>query len=237
MYKKQVFIGSNDVDFNLELKMSSLFKIFQDVAVDHAEQLGVGKAKTIDLGMAWIITRFNVKIYDIPKYLQTVEVITYPVINTKFIFPRYFAIKDLDGSLLVEATSSWIVINSSTRRIVLNPFLDFIWPNEELPNTITLPNKVISTDSSLIEERLVRYSDTDLNGHMNNTRYIDYIIDLHDLDFYKENKVKSILINFNKELKNNDIVKLYSNREIKEYIKGEVDSNNVFDVEIEFIKR
>ena len=87
-----------------------------------------------------------------------------------------------------------------------------------------------------METRKVRYSDIDLNGHLNNTKYIDYIIDLHDSDFYKKNSIVRFLINYEKELMDNDVLNLFSDHQNPEYIKGEVDKT-AFEVNISYQER
>ena len=57
MYEKKYHIGTSDVDMNLELRLSSLFLMMQDVATEHAELLGVGMSETIGKGQFWVITR------------------------------------------------------------------------------------------------------------------------------------------------------------------------------------
>ena len=68
MYAKKLLIGSNDVDQFLELKLSSFFKMMQDIATEHAEELDIGKGQTIDKGLYWVITRFSIDIINMPKY-------------------------------------------------------------------------------------------------------------------------------------------------------------------------
>ena len=63
MYAKKLLIGSNDVDQFLELKLSSFFKMMQDIATEHAEELDIGKKQTIDKGFYWVITRFSIDIF------------------------------------------------------------------------------------------------------------------------------------------------------------------------------
>ena len=237
MLEKKYFIGSNDVDFNLDLKLSSLFKIMQDIAVEHAEKLGVGKKKTMDVGLNWVISRIKVEIYKTPKYQQTITVRTHPGKTIKFVFPRYFEIIDENDEVLIRASSTWLVIESASRKLSLNPFPNFELPGEEYETQITQPEKVGLFDSTLVENRKVRFSDTDLNGHMNNTRYIDFITDIHDSAFYKNKRISKIIINYNKELKDNQTVSLYSSHSNPEFIKGEVEGNNIFTVEISYEDR
>ena len=70
MHSKPFFIGSNDVDQFLELKLSSFFKMMQEVATEHAEMFNIGKANTLDKGLFWVITRIEVDIVRAPRYLE-----------------------------------------------------------------------------------------------------------------------------------------------------------------------
>ena len=110
-------------------------------------------------------------------------------------------------------------------------------PPEHYEGELDLPKKCIVSDSMLIETRKVRYSDVDLNGHLNNTKYIDYIIDIHDSGFYQKNRISHFVINYNKELMDNDIFSMYSNNNNPEYIKGEIDNSIAFEVNISYKER
>ena len=237
MYKKEYYIGSNDVDRFLELKLSSFFKLMQDIATEHAEVLDIGKSQTIDKGLYWVITRIELDIIKMPKYLETVVLKTYPGDDLKFIFPRYFQLEDLKGHVLIRASSTWMVLNKESHRPSLNPFNGKRIPPEHYEGELNMPSKCISSDVSLVETRKVRYSDVDLNGHLNNTKYIDYILDVHDSEFYKKNRISHFVINYDKELMDNNLFNLYSNSSNPEYIKGEIDSATAFEVNIAYQNR
>ena len=234
MYEKKYHIGTSDVDINLELKLSSLFLMMQDVATEHAEVLGVGMSQTIEKGQFWVITRYSVSIDKNPKYLEDIIVRTYPGDDKKFIFPRYFEIVNQDGEIVIRASSTWCVLKKEDRSISLNPFNGKVLPPEHHDGEEPLPLKVIPDEKHLVETRKVRYSETDLNGHLNNTKYIDYIIDLHDHVFYKEHRISHITINYEKEILAGDNVSLFSNGKNPEYVNGSVDGKNIFEAEIKY---
>ena len=236
MYKKNYYIGSNDVDQFLELKLPSFFRMMQDIATEHAEVFDIGKAKTLDKGMYWVITRIEIDIIDMPKYLSTVTLKTYPGDDMRFIFPRYFQLEDEKGNVLIKASSTWMVLNRETHHICLNPFEGFKSPTEHMEGEQPLPAKCVSAEGELVETRKVRYSDIDLNGHLNYTKYIDYIVDIHDSDFYKKNRIKHFLVNYEKELKDDNELSLYSNKSNPEYIKGVV-GELAFSVNITYTDR
>ena len=89
----------------------------------------------------------------------------------------------------------------------------------------------------MVDSHKVRYTEIDLNGHLNNTSYVEYILNTHDNEFYKHNRISSININYDKEIKNTEIVDLFSNKESPEIIKGRVNGENRFTAKIEYEKR
>ena len=92
MYKEKIKITSIDVDNNFELKLSSLFKIMQEVASNHVESLNVGHYDLLKHNLLWVVIRIEVKIYKAIKLDDIITVTTHPGEQKSFIFPRYFQI-------------------------------------------------------------------------------------------------------------------------------------------------
>lgn len=234
MYSKKYIVGPSDADQNLNAKISTLFIYMQDVAMEHAEELGIGKANTMDKGMMWVITRTALTIYRLPKYLEEVTVSTYPGDDMKFIFPRYYNIKDKDGNILMTASSTWMVLNKNSHGVNFNPFNGKVLPSEHMDKEEPLPSKIQPSEVSLIDKRKVRNSDVDINNHLNNTRYIEYLFDSHDSEFYKTHIVKHLTIEYKKEIKNNQTVEIYSNGVNPEYIQAKVDEQTCFEAIVDY---
>ncbi len=238
MYQEKIFVNSNDVDDHFDLKISTIFKYFQQVSTNHSELLGLGKKDTFDKGMFWVITRMHVKIYKMPKMLDTLTVTTHPGDSMMFIFPRYYQIYDQDGDLCIAASAAWVLLDNKTHKVITKPFGDgYSFKGESLPEDLKLPDRVTYDNVFKVETRKVRYNDIDLNGHLNNTKYIDYIIDTHDINFYKKFRVKEILINYEKEISNNDLVDLYTDGKMPEIIVGDVESAHSFVAKVTYETR
>lgn len=238
MYQEKILVTSNDVDDHYELKISTIFKYLQQVSTNHAELIGVGKKDTVDKGMFWVITRIKVVIHKMPKMLDELIVTTHPGETLAFIFPRFYQIYNLKGELMISASSSWALLDNVTRKIKMKPFdNDFKLPYEKDDKDISLPEKVNVEDVTFIDKRKVRYSDIDLNCHLNNTKYIDYLIDIHDIDFYKKHRIKEILINYDKEIRYNDEVEFYSNNKEEEIVVGKINDVHAFSSLIKYEDR
>lgn len=227
-YYKEIELDVEHVDKNKELRLSNLFLLFQEVAQEHAEILGIGKDKVFNNGRKWIITRQNVKINRLPKFGEKIKVYTYPGKNNPFFFYRSFYISDEKDNILVTSTSIWTILDASTNKIVANPFGHPL-PEESREFELPIPQKIEENPTNKFKEREIFYSDIDLNGHLNNTRYLELIQNLHDSDFYKNNKVDGIIINYFSEIKENEIVTLYLDKiDKKEIIKGAVNDRDCF---------
>ena len=238
MYQEKIFINSNDVDDHYDLKISTIFKYLQQVSTNHSEILGVGKKDTVEKGMFWVITRMKVKILKMPMMLETLTVTTHPGETMSFIYPRHYEVYNEQGELCIVGNAIWVLLDLNTHQVKMKPFPDgFVIPAEKLPEDLGMPEKVISDNLEKVETRRVRYSDIDLNAHLNNTKYIDYIIDIHDIDFYKKHRVKEILINFEKEIKNGDSVELFSDGNFPEIIVGNVDGTRSFSAKVSYEDR
>lgn len=218
-HSKQFYISTCRVDKNKKLRLSDLFSLFQDVAGEHGEMLDIGKAKTTDVGRKWIITRYVVKIERLPIYGETVRIYTYPCKNNPCFFYRNYFVKDEQDNIVIKASSIWAILETKTNKIVFNPFKKPL-PEESFDFELGIPEKILDDVDNKVGEYRIQYSDLDLNGHANNSRYIEMIQNLHDSDFRNEHEYDSILINYFAELKEKDVVNLYSNNSNPEIIKG-----------------
>ena len=230
-------ITSVDTDLNLETKLSNLFLMFQEVSSRDSEKLGIGKADTIDKGLRWVITRFEVEIINMPKYGDNVSVITYPGDNNPLFFYRHFVIEDKKHNVLVRASSVWAVINANTHQVVKDPFHGKILIKEHLDDELPVPSKIEGDAQEFIYKTTIRYSDIDLNSHLNNTRYIELIQNAFDLSFYQENIIERININYLAELRAGDTVEIYSNKANPCIIVGRKDDKNHFVSKITYKNR
>lgn len=238
MYKEKVQITSVDVDENLELRLSNLFKYMQQVASNHAENIGVGHWELLKHNMLWVVIRMEVKIYRTPKLDEIITVTTHPGETRSFIYPRLFEVYDNKGNLIVAASSLWTIIDKTTRRVVLKPEGLAKIKAEVNKSDLPLPEKVDGETSNLVDTRKVRYTEIDLNGHLNNTQYIEFILDTHEPSFYREHRITGINITYEKEIRSGHVVNLYSDLKTPvEVIKGTVDGGNHFIAQLTYEKR
>ena len=68
IYEKKLRLRSSDVDVDRRLRTSVLFSMFQEAAIAHTEELGMGRAKTLDKGLLWIVSLQKLEVLRMPEY-------------------------------------------------------------------------------------------------------------------------------------------------------------------------
>lgn len=212
MFKKEYIVSNNDVDNRFLLKVPAIFRYFQDVALLATEESKVDSVSLSKKNIDWVITRMSVEIKRLPKCSETIYVHTYPGKDMAMLYPRYFFITDKEGNIIIRSSSIWALINNETRKVIVDRDVISKLPAEQRDDQLPLPEKIIVPEASnLAETRIVHYSDLDFNTHMNNVRYIETLMDLHDVAFYKKNRISLITLNYMKEVKEKEIISVYSN--------------------------
>ncbi len=201
-YTQHLIVKVDEVDVFKLMKIEATLKHFQEVAMIHAEMLGNGRNELAKHNAFWVLSRISLKINQLPKLEEEIYLKTWPNEQVKFMFPRNYVITNKDGKTLIEASSIWMIMNSNTRQVEVNP--NYVIFNSELDQIKGIKtNKVIFDENKKfksIEHKIV-YSDLDINQHVNNVSYLRWVFDLIDLDNLSSHQVTEVDINYLHELK------------------------------------
>ncbi len=173
VYRRELRLRSSDVDMHRRLRTSVLFSLMQEAAIEHTEALGMGREKTLDRGVLWIVTLQSAKILRMPAYDEDIVLRSWPGKTMHLLFPRYCALDTAAGEPLVRASALWSLLDAKTRKLVfperIGVEIEGVLTGDEHPIP-SAPRAIPCTGS---RDFTVPYSYVDLNGHMNNTRYFD----------------------------------------------------------------
>ena len=219
MYQKSYVVSNNDVDKYFRLKIPAIFRYFQDVALLATESKGVDSISLSKRNIDWVITRMTVQIKRLPKCDEEIVVCTHPGKDMAMLYPRYFYIMDAKGEIIVSSSSIWALIDNNTRKVIVDRDVISKLPPESYDCQPDLPEKLAeSPNKRFIEKRTIHYSDLDFNSHMNNVRYVELLMDVHDTAFYDAHSVKRITLNYMRELKEKEAVDVYTDASSPETI-------------------
>ena len=237
MYKKEFIISNNDVDYRFYLKPANLYRIFQDIALKATEEVGSDSISLSKRGIDWVITRMDVEIKRLPRCNEKITVCTYPGKDLAMLYPRYFYILDENNNVIIRASSIWALIDAKTRKVIVDKDTIKKLPPETSEYELPLPGKIAaSEEKNLIETRTIHYSDLDFNCHMNNVRYVELLMDVHDFEFYKTHRPTFISLNYMKEIREKDKVSVYSDLNNPETIEVQVDGGTSFLAKVTFVE-
>ncbi|MDR2965906.1 MAG: acyl-ACP thioesterase [Treponema sp.] len=173
------------IDKSDRLTLDTVFNYFQEAAISHAENLGVGREAMAQTGQGWVLSRLTVLINRRPKYCETITVRSWPRGGEKLFAMRNFDIRDKDNIPVVAAKSAWIIVDIEKRRPLRPQFIMDQLPQNDGIDTIPseanavagLPERGNLTKAA---EQKALYTDIDFNGHVNNVSYIKWIEDTLD---------------------------------------------------------
>lgn len=198
-------IGTYECDFLGRWKLSAIFQQLTEAAGNHAAQLGSGMDELGEYNLFWVYARIKLMVYRYPGAAERIRVQTWPKsLQQRLFYIRDFHLHDEQEKLIAAATSAWLVINGKDRKLVPPRKLEkLVLPNSPDKHGLDEPlEKLVMPDGG--EEcyrRTVRFSDLDVLGHMNNSRYVEGICDAFDLNRYQSQEISWLQVNFDTEVR------------------------------------
>ncbi len=232
LWEDTIYVKSYDVDHTGRLKLASLFNYFQETAGNHATHLGVGYEKLRSLGFFWVLSRAKVQINRLPEWRETVALTTWPKGQEGLLFMRDFRLLDEHHETIVTGSTGWLLIDTEYNKPHLARDLQLTLPANEHGHAIETPLKKLrqSEKLDLAYKRRVLPSDLDVNNHVNNARYLEWITDCFDIQHAASSAVSAIQVNYVGEAVLDDVVCLHKTPDQSgnsTYIEGVIDTKGI----------
>jgi len=241
IWKEHYKLRTFDVDLTNHVKISSMFNFMQESASNSADSLGFGYDQLIDEQLFWVLSRAKIAFNMLPSLGDEIMIETWPRGLDKIFALRDFLIYDAKNALIGKATTSWLMVDGKTKRPIRTDTLAQRIPIIEAKSAINeVCGKIENiSNTELINEVKVGYIDIDINQHLNNVKYIEYILNCFPIDYYKNNSINKLQVNFLSESRYNDVICLYkckTNEEDSKYYVEGINQNDhkVFQASIEW---
>lgn len=202
VYTEAFTLRTRDVDFMERWRADAILTAMQEVGTTQAELLGFGRDALLAHNLVFVLVRTLLEMKEYPHLNDTVLLKTWPGTSNRFFCPRHHTFHRPDGTPLGAAHTLWSLIDVSTRRVVSPLKSAIVFPDtSDMSPPCSVPAKVVQLVAPALEcAYKPLYSDLDLNGHVNNTRYVTWLCDQLGSDALKENTIGRLLINYNKEI-------------------------------------
>ena len=200
-------VGSFLVDFNKKMSLHGLMSLLQETAWCHADHLGHGYAQTDKRGAAWVLIRQRVEMEIWPGWGDTLSVRTWLRPPGPVVVTRDFELL-VGDRLMGRAAAHWITIDQGSRRPIPLQFPDEPGQFRAGGHLEIEPSRLptLADDLEVLAEFEVRPSDLDMNRHVNNTRFAQWVLDALPWQVHESYTLRSYQINFLAEARLGDRV-------------------------------
>jgi len=208
IFRQNFTLSDMEVDCFGRLKLSTLLYFAQEVAGHHSDLLGTSYNYLAQKRLFWAVTRHRVQITRLPVRGETVTVETWPMPTTRVAYPRSMVAYDAQGNELFRSISLWVLMDLDNRTMVL-PGKSGVAVDGRLTGTeLAAPRSLAPKDMTRTAQRTVTYSCLDRNGHMNNTRYLDWVDDLLEAGFHGSKTAREFVICYLNEAREGQTLQL-----------------------------
>lgn len=202
-------------DFSNHLFWGHLGNAMLNAADYHSSERGYGVVELNKVHRTWVLSRFAVEMEDVPLAYDKLSIETWVESAKKFFTSRNFVVSSRDGSKVYGyGRSVWAMIDTVTRQpsdlLDVHDELIARYVETDKPCPIDSASRVVvSHDATFMREFKARYSDVDINGHINSVKYIEHVLDLFNIDFYRSNRLQRMEIAYVAEAHEGDDIRLY----------------------------
>ncbi|HIZ85496.1 MAG TPA: hypothetical protein IAC04_03300 [Candidatus Coprenecus stercoravium] len=233
-------LQTSDVDIRKRFKAFSFMSRTQELADMHASTIGFGYEDLIKDNISWVVSRMRVKYLRAPEWKEEIMLSTWHKGRYGVFSLRDFEAAAEDGTTLMQATSSWLLIDISSRRM-LRP--DHVLGEKSTSTALEKDaiaehcGKLSTPDNmTLVRTRDVLFSDIDFNAHTNNAKYVEWTFDALPAEELMTRDLDEFQINFNHETVLGDKVELHLGSMSPEsyFVEGRCSGRTVFQTAVKF---
>ena len=197
----QFTVRASELDYRGQVTLPALVSYMHEAAWDNTLALGISLYDLLEQDMTWVLQRMRVEMFRYPGHSEQVTVETWASGRERIFLHRDFRLYGPERELLGQATSVWLVMDMVKRQLVSLP--EFITELEVVPTQEPLPfakGKLPIVHEAIYEQQTpVRWHDIDLNRHVTNTRYLQWVLDTMPLEVLEQKQLREVDIIFRAE--------------------------------------
>lgn len=213
-------------DFTKHLFIGHLGNNLLNAADFHSNDRGYGVNYLNTINKTWVLSRLAIELDETPAIYDKFIIETWVDSVMRYFTNRNFKITNEDGHIYGYGKSIWAMIDTETREPVDIMKVDNETISKHIETNYDNPIKKssrVKLDSNLILQKsiIAHYNDVDINGHVNSTKYIEHILDIFPLEWYKQHSIQKFDIAYIVESHYGETLNFYTDKEI-EPINNEV---------------
>jgi medium-chain acyl-[acyl-carrier-protein] hydrolase len=227
LYVQSFTVRTYEVDAAGLLAPHTLCDFLQEVAGTHAATYGLSVEDLLARNLTWVLSRLRVRVSRLPASGERIEIRTWPSGSDRLFALRDFQVMDSEGREIAAAVSAWLILDVAARKpvrpqtVVTLPDATkvaraFAADMERLPGLdgqAPAPGKSQPTGEAPAPGEAhpaarfpVRFSDIDLNRHVNNASYVQWVAESVGAEVLQAFRLSALDIDFLSETVYGDVV-------------------------------
>ena len=194
IYVRNFTVEDAYVDRYGRMKPSQILYLAQDMGGRHSALMSLDYDTLAGRNLFWAVTRHRVQVSRMPMRGETLRLETWPLPTTRAAFPRSVVAYDAQGNEVFRCITLWVLMDLNTRKMIVPGKSGIIVAGTLRGNELPAPNGLIPKPLGTQTSRTVAFTDLDRNGHMNNTRCLDWIADLLPSRFHENHTVTDFTV-------------------------------------------
>ena len=206
-YQMNMKIPFDMADMNGHIKLPDVILLSLQVSGMQSIELGVSD-KTIleDYNLVWIITEYEIEVVRLPRFAEEITIETEALSYNRLFCYRRFTIYDEAGQDLIHMMATFVLMDRDSRKVhAVEPEIVAPYQSDFDKKLIRGP-KYESLEEPISKDYHVRFYDLDMNGHVNNSKYLDWIFEVMGADFLTQHIPKKINLKYVKEVRPGGVI-------------------------------
>ena len=206
-YQMKMKIPFDMADMNGHIKLPDVILLSLQVSGMQSIELGVSD-KTIleEHNLVWIITDYDIEVVRLPRFAEEITIETEALSYNRLFCYRRFTIYDETGQELIHMMATFVLMNRDSRKVhAVEPEIVAPYQSEFSKKLLRGP-KYQSLENPISMDYHVRFYDLDMNGHVNNSKYLDWIFEVMGADFLTQYIPKKINLKYVKEVRPGGVI-------------------------------
>lgn len=252
VYRQTFIIRSYEIGPDKTATMETLMNLLQETALNHVMSSGLagnGFGATREMSirkLIWVVTRIHVQVERYSSWGDVIEIDTWVDASGKNGMRRDWIIRDYDTQeIITRATSTWVCMNRETRRLSkipeqvreeVIPFYSNKIAIAEEENDVEKIDKLTNENAERIRSGLApRWSDMDANQHVNNVKYIGWILESVPIRVLEHYNLTSMTLEYRRECRHPNLLESLTSKTTRiNSIKDGPVQNDVKNFEVDF---
>ncbi|EEF51750.1 palmitoyl-acyl carrier protein thioesterase [Ricinus communis] len=223
VYSQTFIIRSYEIGPDKTATMETLMNLLQETALNHVTSSGLagdgfGATREMSLRkLIWVVTRIHIQVQRYSCWGDVVEIDTWVDGAGKNGMRRDWIIRDYNTKeIITRATSTWVIMNRETRKLSkmpeqvrqeLVPFYTNRIAIAKENNDVEKIDKLTDETAERIRSGLApRWSDMDANQHVNNVKYIGWILESVPINVLEDYNLTSMTLEYRRECRQSNLL-------------------------------